>query len=168
MILQRVESKQNTEYKAGNLIQFQPVINFLKNKKLRDQNTENNKKDEKFSIFNTPRNLSPLNTLNTEDSPNSTRNSEFTMNNKNLNFPNFPNFPTNTAFNIENLNPVKPVTCSCKNSQCLKLYCECFSAGAYCDPAVCSCKGCSNTLQSEVMKKNLKIKFKFFKKFKFF
>ena len=40
MILEGVESKLNKEQQQGNLIQFQPVINFLKNKKCRDQNSE--------------------------------------------------------------------------------------------------------------------------------
>jgi hypothetical protein len=34
--------------------------------------------------------------------------------------------------------------CNCKNSRCLKLYCECFAAGSYCN-ALCKCKCCLNT-----------------------
>jgi len=34
--------------------------------------------------------------------------------------------------------------CSCKKSKCLKLYCECFSAGVLCDPS-CKCTECMNT-----------------------
>merc|ERR1711977_564970 len=34
--------------------------------------------------------------------------------------------------------------CSCKKSKCLKLYCECFSAGVLCDIG-CKCTDCSNT-----------------------
>lgn len=37
--------------------------------------------------------------------------------------------------------------CSCKRSQCLKMYCDCFAAGGYCGPG-CGCVGCSNTLAS--------------------
>ena len=33
--------------------------------------------------------------------------------------------------------------CNCKNSRCLKLYCECFSSGRYCAP-VCNCVYCRN------------------------
>ena len=29
--------------------------------------------------------------------------------------------------------------CSCKQSKCLQLYCECFSAGIYCKPT-CKCE----------------------------
>lgn len=32
--------------------------------------------------------------------------------------------------------------CNCKNSRCLKLYCECFAAGRYCDG--CNCVDCHN------------------------
>lgn len=34
--------------------------------------------------------------------------------------------------------------CNCKNSKCLKLYCECFSAGKYCDE--CNCFNCKNNV----------------------
>jgi len=40
--------------------------------------------------------------------------------------------------------------CNCKNSQCMKLYCECFSTMSYCDPKLCSCKNCLNTTDNEV------------------
>lgn len=33
--------------------------------------------------------------------------------------------------------------CNCKNSKCLKLYCECFAARMYCDG--CNCLSCMNT-----------------------
>ena len=42
--------------------------------------------------------------------------------------------------------PVESVgkkTCNCKKSQCLKLYCECFAAGTYCQG--CTCVNCHNT-----------------------
>ncbi|OEU07310.1 hypothetical protein FRACYDRAFT_162842, partial [Fragilariopsis cylindrus CCMP1102] len=29
--------------------------------------------------------------------------------------------------------------------RCLKLYCECFHTGAFCDPSLCNCKDCHNT-----------------------
>ncbi|KAJ1635696.1 hypothetical protein T492DRAFT_625903, partial [Pavlovales sp. CCMP2436] len=32
--------------------------------------------------------------------------------------------------------------CNCKNSRCLKLYCECFASGVYCEG--CNCNGCCN------------------------
>jgi hypothetical protein len=36
--------------------------------------------------------------------------------------------------------------CRCKRSRCLKKYCECFNAGARCNPEVCVCEGCRNKL----------------------
>lgn len=42
--------------------------------------------------------------------------------------------------------------CNCKNSRCLKLYCECFATGQYCD-ATCNCKGCANNLDNEKERK---------------
>ena len=44
----------------------------------------------------------------------------------------------------------KKNSCNCKNSQCLKLYCQCFSKFDFCDPEFCSCKGCANTKENEV------------------
>ena len=38
--------------------------------------------------------------------------------------------------------------CNCTKSQCLKLYCECFARGEYCN-AECNCKNCFNTLNYE-------------------
>jgi hypothetical protein len=40
--------------------------------------------------------------------------------------------------------------CNCKNSQCLKLYCECFSNNKICDPRICSCLGCFNNTDNKV------------------
>lgn len=37
------------------------------------------------------------------------------------------------------------IACKCKNSQCLKLYCQCFQSGAVCDELICVCKDCKNT-----------------------
>jgi len=38
--------------------------------------------------------------------------------------------------------------CNCKNSRCLKLYCECFSSGRYC-LATCNCVSCQNNRANE-------------------
>jgi Tesmin/TSO1-like CXC domain, cysteine-rich domain len=35
-------------------------------------------------------------------------------------------------------------SCSCKNSRCLKLYCDCFASSEYCNPESCKCKRCQN------------------------
>ena len=34
--------------------------------------------------------------------------------------------------------------CKCKKSKCLKLYCECFHSGSFCDPNLCKCIDCMN------------------------
>ena len=39
--------------------------------------------------------------------------------------------------------------CNCKKSKCLKLYCECFAAGAFCKD--CSCQQCQNTTENEAI-----------------
>lgn len=40
--------------------------------------------------------------------------------------------------------------CNCKNSRCLKLYCECFASGRYCDG--CNCVNCCNNKESEMVR----------------
>jgi hypothetical protein len=35
------------------------------------------------------------------------------------------------------------ICCNCSKSKCLKLYCDCFRAGVYCEG--CNCKDCLNT-----------------------
>jgi len=57
--------------------------------------------------------------------------------------------PTNSRRMSLNSNESR-ITCNCKNSQCLKLYCECFATMNYCDPKLCSCKNCMNTVENEV------------------
>ena len=42
----------------------------------------------------------------------------------------------------------KPTQCKCRNSKCLKLYCECFASGIYCGPR-CLCTNCENNFCNE-------------------
>lgn len=57
--------------------------------------------------------------------------------------------------------PVEPakketkITCNCKNSKCLKLYCDCLRANGYCNPS-CNCSNCENYKESK--KRKLKVK----------
>ncbi len=44
--------------------------------------------------------------------------------------------------------PQAPKKCNCRKSKCLKLYCECFAAGAFCQDD-CGCLDCNNTLAFE-------------------
>jgi len=54
----------------------------------------------------------------------------------------------NSPLRKEDTDESRKKHCHCKNSKCLKLYCECFAARVYCDG--CNCVDCSNTLtQSE-------------------
>ncbi|KAA8525282.1 hypothetical protein F0562_007137 [Nyssa sinensis] len=43
--------------------------------------------------------------------------------------------------------PKKQKQCNCRNSRCLKLYCECFASGIYCDG--CNCTNCHNNVEHE-------------------
>ncbi|KAF1323599.1 Lin-54 protein, partial [Globisporangium splendens] len=47
--------------------------------------------------------------------------------------------------------PKKKAPCNCKKSKCLKLYCECFASGGYCDEN-CNCQGCANTPATEAIR----------------
>jgi len=42
--------------------------------------------------------------------------------------------------------------CNCKNSRCLKLYCECFASGVYCN-SNCNCTNCCNNEVQDVVRK---------------
>ena len=41
--------------------------------------------------------------------------------------------------------------CNCKNSRCLKLYCECFASGVYCNG--CNCTNCFNNSANEAVRR---------------
>uniref|UniRef100_A0ACD5TXB1 Uncharacterized protein n=1 Tax=Avena sativa TaxID=4498 RepID=A0ACD5TXB1_AVESA len=43
-------------------------------------------------------------------------------------------------------------SCNCKNSKCLKMYCECFASGRYCND--CNCKKCSNSISHEAARQD--------------
>ena len=48
-------------------------------------------------------------------------------------------------FETTGVKPRKP--CNCTKSQCLKLYCECFANGEFCNN--CNCNNCANNLEHE-------------------
>ncbi|XP_050124041.1 protein tesmin/TSO1-like CXC 5 isoform X2 [Malus sylvestris] len=48
--------------------------------------------------------------------------------------------------------PKKQKQCNCKNSRCLKLYCECFTAGIYCEG--CNCSNCHNNVDNEAARQD--------------
>jgi hypothetical protein len=45
----------------------------------------------------------------------------------------------------------RATACNCKNSRCLKLYCECFAQGVYC--LGCNCHGCHNNPENNQKRK---------------
>ncbi|KAK9705989.1 hypothetical protein RND81_07G097300 [Saponaria officinalis] len=47
--------------------------------------------------------------------------------------------------------PKRPKQCNCKHSRCLKLYCECFASGVYCDG--CNCNNCCNNVENEAARR---------------
>lgn len=54
--------------------------------------------------------------------------------------------PINSTTNISSSE--RPLSrCTCKNSNCLKFYCECFANGRLCDN--CSCINCKNILENK-------------------
>lgn len=57
----------------------------------------------------------------------------------------FASFPIQSSFPSLNSNSTSgPIgKCSCKKTQCNKLYCECFSNKRFCDET-CQCVGCTN------------------------
>ena len=61
---------------------------------------------------------------------------------KNIEIPTYLNSSTN--------NSSIPTKCTCKNSNCFKLYCECFANGRYCDN--CSCANCKNTIENKELR----------------
>lgn len=46
--------------------------------------------------------------------------------------------------------------CNCKKSKCLKLYCECFRKGVFCDEESCNCVECKNTELNKEFIKSIK------------
>ncbi|XP_015689067.1 protein tesmin/TSO1-like CXC 5 isoform X2 [Oryza brachyantha] len=59
--------------------------------------------------------------------------------------------PPKPAVEVKNASPKKRKHCNCKNSRCLKMYCECFAASVYCDG--CHCSPCGNKVENENTRK---------------
>ncbi|XP_042416343.1 protein tesmin/TSO1-like CXC 5 [Zingiber officinale] len=52
--------------------------------------------------------------------------------------------------NAKDGTPTRKRNCNCKHSKCLKLYCECFASGVYCDG--CNCTNCCNNVENETVR----------------
>ncbi|XP_059433207.1 protein tesmin/TSO1-like CXC 5 isoform X2 [Corylus avellana] len=52
---------------------------------------------------------------------------------------------------VKDATPKKQKQCNCKHSRCLKLYCECFASGIYCDG--CNCVNCYNNVENEAARR---------------
>jgi len=63
--------------------------------------------------------------------------------------------------------PEDTIVCKCSKSQCLQMYCECFTAGVLCDER-CQCRDCCNIepTQDKVRKARVFIKARNAKAFK--
>lgn len=59
-----------------------------------------------------------------------------------------PSAPLGSVLMVVPAQVPKKAPCNCKKSKCLKLYCECFASGGYCDES-CNCLDCANTPATE-------------------
>ncbi|KAH6761615.1 hypothetical protein C2S52_019048 [Perilla frutescens var. hirtella] len=59
--------------------------------------------------------------------------------------------PRQNVTEVKDGTPKKQKQCNCKHSRCLKLYCECFASGVYCDG--CNCVNCHNNSENEAARR---------------
>ncbi|RAL51079.1 unnamed protein product [Cuscuta campestris] len=60
-------------------------------------------------------------------------------------------WPRQSTNSTKDGTPKKQKQCNCKHSRCLKLYCECFASGIYCDG--CNCENCHNNVGKEAARR---------------
>ncbi|XP_057500434.1 protein tesmin/TSO1-like CXC 5 [Actinidia eriantha] len=65
--------------------------------------------------------------------------------------PESPKARSRTNVEVKDSTPKKQKQCNCKHSKCLKLYCECFASGIYCDG--CNCVNCHNNVENEAARR---------------
>ncbi|OIW08910.1 hypothetical protein TanjilG_05886 [Lupinus angustifolius] len=65
--------------------------------------------------------------------------------------PDSPKSRSRPNFEVKDITPKKKKQCNCKHSKCLKLYCECFASGIYCDG--CNCINCFNNVENEAARR---------------
>ncbi|XP_008789327.1 protein tesmin/TSO1-like CXC 5 [Phoenix dactylifera] len=61
--------------------------------------------------------------------------------------PESPKLRPRPLYEAKDGTPTRKKNCNCKHSRCLKLYCECFASGVYCDG--CNCANCCNNVENE-------------------
>ena len=116
-------------------------------------NEENNEKNNITLLVQKRNRILSENSINDSDiEMNKTPLSSLNMNHPKINF--FPNIPQildkkmsidlNENQNNNFQNNKNEIGCNCKNSFCLKRYCECFTRMKYCNSS-CQCKNCFNT-----------------------
>ena len=54
------------------------------------------------------------------------------------------------VFDLKEGTRKKSKQCNCKNSRCIKLYCECSASGTYCDG--CNCLNCCNNVENDAVR----------------
>ncbi|XP_057768131.1 protein tesmin/TSO1-like CXC 5 isoform X2 [Salvia miltiorrhiza] len=59
--------------------------------------------------------------------------------------------PRQNVPEVKDGTPKKQKQCNCKHSRCLKLYCECFASGVYCDG--CNCVNCHNNVENDAARR---------------
>ncbi|KAH6778998.1 Tesmin/TSO1-like CXC domain-containing protein [Perilla frutescens var. hirtella] len=59
--------------------------------------------------------------------------------------------PRQSVNEVKDGTPKKQKQCNCKHSRCLKLYCECFASGVYCDG--CNCVNCHNNVENDAARR---------------
>lgn len=65
--------------------------------------------------------------------------------------PESPKSRSRSNVEVKENTPKKQKQCNCKHSRCLKLYCECFASGIYCDG--CNCVNCHNNVENEAARR---------------
>lgn len=66
--------------------------------------------------------------------------------------PESPKARSRSNVEVKDGTPKRQKQCNCKHSRCLKLYCECFASGVYCDG--CNCNNCCNNVENEAARRD--------------
>lgn len=71
---------------------------------------------------------------------------------ENINILNKPNLePKTLDFSVKNKSKVpKNFKCKCDKSKCIKRYCDCYNNSEVCDPEICNCINCENSVKEKL------------------